>query len=47
MLLIAGVGFELMYNLIHLLKTRERVDMGPLSEGAGTSFIPHSIEALE
>ena len=41
MLLIAGIGVELMYNLIHLLKTRQLVDIEPLSEGAGTSFIPH------
>lgn len=46
MLLIAGTGVELMHNLIRLLKTREMVDTGPLSEGARTSFTPHSVESL-
>ena len=46
MLLIAGVGVEQMHNLIHLLKSMQMVDMGPLSESAGTSFIPHSAESL-
>ena len=32
MSLIAGVGVELMHNLIHLLKSRQMVDTGPLSE---------------